>query len=132
MTDSSNSNLWVVVKVHSGIPISAEIFEDESKAWELEKQLREEIRKTKADSIFVPFFLDYNFDHQITNYALAEALGGLTRKPRVYGYEVWGLCIPNVILIIDSVMEEKQKFLFQLIEMQFPLIRAWGRATITN
>jgi hypothetical protein len=26
---------------------------------------------------------------------------------RVFGYEVWGLCIPNVIVVIDEVMELK-------------------------
>jgi hypothetical protein len=40
MTNKSNSSFWVVVKVHSGIPVCAEIFKDESKARELENQLR--------------------------------------------------------------------------------------------
>ena len=43
MTDKSNSKLWIVVRVHSGIPVFAEIFKEESKAWEMEKQLRKEI-----------------------------------------------------------------------------------------
>lgn len=74
-------------------------------------QIREEILKTKSDAVFVNFFLDYNYDHRMTNFALAEALSELTNKPRIYGYEVWGLCIPNVILVVDSVMEKKQKLL---------------------
>ena len=43
MTNELKSSLWVVVKVHSGIPICAEIFTNESKALELEKQLRKDI-----------------------------------------------------------------------------------------
>jgi len=74
-------------------------------------EIREEILKTKSDAVFVNFFLDYNYDHRMTNYALAKSLSDLTNKPRIYGYEVWGLCVPNVILIIDGVMEMKQRFL---------------------
>lgn len=74
-------------------------------------EIREEIVKKKPDAVFVNFFLDYNHDHRMTNFALAEALSELSNKPRIYGYEVWGLCIPNVVLIIDSVMEMKQKLL---------------------
>jgi len=32
-----------VVKVHSGIPVCAESFKDEDKAWELERQIRKDI-----------------------------------------------------------------------------------------
>jgi LmbE family N-acetylglucosaminyl deacetylase len=74
-------------------------------------EIKEEILRTKSDVVFVNFFLDYNDDHRMTNYALAEALGGIRDKPRIYGYEVWGLCVPNVILVVDSVMEKKQKLL---------------------
>jgi len=43
MTNESKSRFWVIVKVHSGIPVYAEIFKDEDKAWELERQLRKHI-----------------------------------------------------------------------------------------
>lgn len=74
-------------------------------------ELRIEIDKVGADVIFVPFFLDYNHDHRMANYALAEALTGMSSHIRVYGYEVWGLCVPNVILNIDTVIKDKQKLL---------------------
>lgn len=73
--------------------------------------LLEEIERTKADVVFTPFFLDHNIHHQQTNYALAEALAGTTIRPRVMGYEVWGLTVPNVILNIDDVQEEKARLL---------------------
>jgi len=63
------------------------------------------------DIIFSPFILDYNWDHRISSYALAEAIGRLKKKPKVWGYEVWGLCIPNVIVNIDDVMDKKQALL---------------------
>ena len=43
MNPNNSTNLWVVVKVHSGIPVCAKIFKDESKAWELERQLRKDM-----------------------------------------------------------------------------------------
>ncbi len=71
------------------------------------EQIRNEIIRRTADAIFVPFVLDGHPDHRTTNYLLAEALAGLQRPIRILQYEVWGLCIPNVVLVIDDVMEAK-------------------------
>ena len=73
--------------------------------------IRDTIIANKADVVFAPFFLDYNDDHRMTVYALSEAISGMTDKPLIYGYEVWGLCIPNVILNIDDVIQKKNKLL---------------------
>jgi hypothetical protein len=51
--------------------------------------------------------LDGHPDHRKTNYILAAALKKVDRSVRVFGYEVWGLCIPNVILVIDDVIDQK-------------------------
>lgn len=77
----------------------------------LAADLREEIERTRADVVFTPFFLDYNYQHQQTNYALAEALTEPGRPIRVMGYEVWGLTVPNVVLNIDEVHDEKARLL---------------------
>lgn len=74
-------------------------------------ELRAEIERVRADAVFVPFFLDYNYHHQLTNYVVAEALAGSGRQPRVYGYEVWGLTVPNVVLNIDDAIDEKRRLL---------------------
>jgi LmbE family N-acetylglucosaminyl deacetylase len=73
--------------------------------------LRGLIEERKVDAVFVPFMLDGHPDHRQANYILAGALRKIDRSVRVFGYEVWGLCIPNVILVIDEVMEEKLKML---------------------
>ena len=73
--------------------------------------LRAEIKGAKADVIFTPFILDHNIHHRLTNYALAEAIKGDTLHPKIIGYEVWALTIPNIILNIDTVMSEKQRLL---------------------
>jgi len=75
------------------------------------EQVRGIIRERKADAIFVPFVLDAHPDHRSANYILAEALKGIDWNVRVFGYEVWGLCIPNVLVVIDEAMEDKMRML---------------------
>ena len=74
---------------------------------ELADSLEALLLGAKADIVLSPFVLDYNHHHQLTNYALAEALSRISRPPRVWGYEVWGLAIPNIIVNIDSVADIK-------------------------
>jgi LmbE family N-acetylglucosaminyl deacetylase len=75
------------------------------------EQVRGIIRERKADAVFVPFVLDAHPDHRSANDILAEALKGIDWNVRVFGYEVWGLCIPNVLVVIDEAMEEKMRML---------------------
>jgi len=75
------------------------------------EQLATIISDTRSDAIFAPFPLDGHPDHRATNYILAEVLKKTGASVRVYGYEVWGLCIPNVIVVIDDVIERKMEML---------------------
>ncbi|HWF09153.1 MAG TPA: PIG-L family deacetylase [Bryobacteraceae bacterium] len=74
-------------------------------------EMAELIRARKVDAVFVPFALDANFDHRCANEIVAEALRGVSWNVRVFGYEVWGLCIPNVIVVIDDVIEKKMEMI---------------------
>lgn len=65
----------------------------------------------KVDAVFTPFLLDDHPDHRTTNEILAVALQQIPWDVRVLGYEIWGLCIPNVLVIIDEVIEDKLKML---------------------
>jgi len=75
------------------------------------QQVRGIITERRADAIFVPFILDAHPDHRSSNYILAEALKGVDWNVRVFGYEVWGLCIPNVLVVIDEAIEDKMRML---------------------
>ena len=77
----------------------------------LAEDLRAECERLRPDAVFTPFLLDYNRHHQLTNFALAEALAASKTSARVFGYEVWGLAVPNVIVCIDDVHAEKQRLL---------------------
>ncbi len=71
------------------------------------EELRSYLIEKRVDAVFVPFVLDGHPDHRTANYILAEALKTVDWNVRVFGYEVWGLCIPNVIVVIDEVMDQK-------------------------
>ncbi len=73
--------------------------------------MRAIIAERKVDVVFIPFVLDAHPDHRWANIILAEALKNVSWNVRVLGYEVWGMCIPNVLVVIDEVIEDKKKML---------------------
>jgi len=75
------------------------------------EELRAIISERKIDALFLPFVFDAHPDHLYANYIVAEALRSVSWAVRVFGYEVWGLCIPNIVLVIDDVMEIKMQML---------------------
>ena len=75
------------------------------------EEVAEILRSRKIDVVFTPFVLDTQPDHRRANYIVAEALRKVDWNIRVLGYEVWGFCIPNVIVAIDEVMELKLRAL---------------------
>jgi LmbE family N-acetylglucosaminyl deacetylase len=75
------------------------------------EELRRIIMELRVDAVFAPFPLDGHPDHVSANSILADALATIDWDIRIFGYEVWGLCIPNVIVVIDEVMEQKIQML---------------------
>jgi N-acetylglucosamine malate deacetylase 1 len=75
------------------------------------REVRDILIERKVDAVFIPFLLDGHPDHRAANYILAGALQEISSEVRVFGYEVWGLCIPNVVLVIDDVIETKTEML---------------------
>jgi LmbE family N-acetylglucosaminyl deacetylase len=73
--------------------------------------LQKIIEDRHVDAIFTPFVLDGHPDHRSCNFILARALSKLSRTIRVLQYEVWSHCIPNVLVVIDSVADNKAKML---------------------
>jgi len=73
--------------------------------------LRRMIAGRGVDALFVPWILDGHPDHRTANYIVADAIRNLHRDIRVFGYEVWGLAVPNVIVVIDEVIDQKMAML---------------------
>ncbi len=78
---------------------------------EATEELLSVLTERKIDAVFTPFVLDGHPDHRTTNYILAQALKKIPWNVRVLGYEVWGLSIPNVLVIIDEAIEDKLKMI---------------------
>jgi len=93
--------------VFLGLPSLTERFSDAVES------VRREIVQRSADAVFIPFVLDGHPDHRTANFILAAALKNVAWNVRVLQYEVWGLCVPNVILVIDDVMDLKIEMLNQ-------------------
>jgi N-acetylglucosamine malate deacetylase 1 len=74
-------------------------------------RLGELIDSRRIDCLFTPFILDGHPDHRACNAILAKALVNVNRKIRILQYEVWANCIPNVIVIIDEVVAQKEQML---------------------
>ena len=69
------------------------------------------IDRLRPDVIFSPFMLDPDTDHAITNLALALAIKKTNIKCRIFGYEVWSICIANIGVSINKVVEQKKQVL---------------------
>jgi hypothetical protein len=75
------------------------------------ESLRRILIERHVDALFVPWALDGHVEHRLTNIIVAAALEGVSRDVRVFGYEVWGMCIPNVLVVIDDVIDKKCEML---------------------
>ena len=73
----------------------------------IESELMEIIRDKRIDTVFTPFVLDGNPDHRECNVSLANVLRQISRDMRILQYEVWANCVPNVVVIVDDVMQQK-------------------------
>jgi N-acetylglucosamine malate deacetylase 1 len=92
-------------------PIFFGLRELRSSAEATAQTLRRLIEEQHVDAIFTPFVLDGHPDHRACNFILAKALVELNRTIRIFQYEVWSHCIPNVLVVIDSVADKKEKML---------------------
>lgn len=88
-------------------PLFLGYVDPEAQADQATEALHRIIADRKVDAVFAPFVLDGHPDHRTANYILASALQKISWNVRVLGYEVWGLAIPNVIVVIDDVIQQK-------------------------
>ena len=67
--------------------------------------LRGVLERFRPEIVLLPWFLDNHPHHRATNRLFAEAAPGI--RTMVLGYEIWDLLVPNAILDITQVLEEK-------------------------
>ena len=77
----------------------------------LVEKLAHELDDGRPDVVFVPYLWDMHPDHRYTNALLARALAGQNSVKKVYGYEVWSLTPPGLVVDISKELEEKKEII---------------------
>lgn len=73
------------------------------------RALADLIVEWNADAVFVPYLFDQHPHHRLANHLLAGAMRAAQRHPRVYGYEVWSVPPPGVVVDISGELEKKKE-----------------------
>lgn len=71
--------------------------------------LRTVIEEIRPDVVLLPWFLDHQRDHRVTNMLFAWSCSDLDCM--VMGYEIWSLCQPNAIFDISPWLAEKSELI---------------------
>lgn len=77
----------------------------------LVERLQGILAEVQPDHVFLPYFADMHGDHRYTNHLLAGAMRASGRMPVVYGYEVWSVAPPGVVVDITQELEEKLRLI---------------------
>ena len=73
--------------------------------------IQREVALFHPDLICVPSVFDPHQDHVRVNLALSQAISSMTWHGAVLQYEVWNSLVPNVLIDISTVIEEKDKLM---------------------
>lgn len=77
-----------------------------SKVWE---RILVELNDRKWDLVLVPSHLDWHRDHLVVNQAFKKAYAKVHKnRPKVWFYNVWGVCPPNLLVPIESEIARKK------------------------
>jgi LmbE family N-acetylglucosaminyl deacetylase len=69
------------------------------------RRLREVVEQVRPDVVLIPWYLDNQRDHRVTNILYAWSCQEFVCM--VLGYEVWTLCQPNAMFDITPWLDEK-------------------------
>ena len=114
------------VSTHLGLPAPHQFGWDETTMCdsryfgERVRELADLLSEVQPDAVFVPYLWDQHGDHRVANYLLARAMRRARHYPRVYGYEVWSVAPPGVVVDISEQLEGKME-LIRLYESQLKL-----------
>lgn len=69
------------------------------------------LRTHQPDLVCVPSIFDSHLDHMRLNIALSLALGDVDVETDVLQYEVWNSLVPNMLIDISKVVEDKRRLM---------------------
>lgn len=75
------------------------------------KQIEDIIIDVNPDTVMLPWFLDDNKDHMVSNIILKDVIPNIPFDFRIYSYEVWTALCPNVTVDISGVIQKKKNAL---------------------
>ncbi|MCH7504591.1 PIG-L family deacetylase [PVC group bacterium] len=73
--------------------------------------LRNIIKEYRPSIVYHPWFMDNHLDHLATSEILFNVSDTSSIDYLCYGYGVWGIVIPNVIIDISDVFDDKRRIL---------------------
>ena len=71
------------------------------------------LREESPDAVFIPFLTEKHRDHRMTNDIFCNALKQDKFHFSCYGYEVWTALLPNCLVDITNVLQDKKKAILQ-------------------
>ena len=69
------------------------------------------VNTIKPDLLFIPFLLDDHDDHRAANHVLYNVLKDIDLTLEVWSYELSGVLVPNVVIIITHNYDRKKELL---------------------
>jgi LmbE family N-acetylglucosaminyl deacetylase len=66
------------------------------------------LEEESPDAVFVPFLTEKHRDHRMTNTVFCRALDKKAFHFTCYGYEIWTALMPNCLVDITDVLEDKK------------------------
>jgi LmbE family N-acetylglucosaminyl deacetylase len=114
------------VAAELGLPESIQIgwsehsFRETQHRAQLVKHLQHALERFGPDAIYLPYLFDQHPDHRYTNALLAAALQQTSLAPALFGYAVWSLPPPGIVVDITTQLERK-KDLIRLYASQVAL-----------
>jgi len=73
------------------------------------KKMREIYNETKPDIMFLPFIADDHDDHRRAAHLFYKTFKGHAVSSQIWAYQVYSAIIPNIVVDITSVMDEKMR-----------------------
>lgn len=74
-------------------------------------KIRKIYEETRPDVVFVPFIADDHDDHRRATHLFYEAFKKNAVSSEIWAYQVYSSVIPNIVVDITGVMDEKMKLI---------------------
>lgn len=100
-------------QVARALGTEVEFWQCPARLWRVDETVKERLRTVvkewNPDTIFLPFLADDHEDHRRTSQLFYETFKDVSPRCEVWAYQVYSTVLPNVIVDITDVLEDKLK-----------------------